>query len=301
VPLSVEPAQNETLLTVVRHDGNGEPAASTELPVVTIDGSRSWALWWQDLVRYRAALRSLAWRNLRSRYKQAGLGIAWAALQPALQVGVFTVLFGLLARVPSGGVPYPLFALAGLLPWNMFAKINTDGAVALVANQHIITKLFFPRIYLVLAAASSALVDALVSGALLGILMIWYGVAPGWHLLIAFAALFGVLIVSCGLAALLAAVNARWRDVQHTLPFILQIGLLVSPVVYGSSFVPEQWRWLTALNPMTGLIEVFRGTVLGMPMPDSQVLGVSLLVGTLIVIAGAWYFTKVESTIVDVI
>ena len=274
---------------------------TAELPEVVIDGTRSWRAWWRDLFEYRAALRSLAWRNLRSRYKQAALGVTWAALQPVLQVGVFTVLFGLLARVPSDGVPYPLFALAGLLPWNIFSKVVTDGAVALVTNQHIITKLFFPRIYLVLAAASSAVVDALVTAVLLVGLLIWYGVVPGFSAVVAVAALLGILLVSIGVAALLAAINARWRDVQHTLPFLLQIGMLISPVAYRNTFVPEDWRWLMALNPVAGLIEVFRGAVLGLPMPDGRVLAMSLMTGAAVLVGGLWYFTHVESTIVDVI
>lgn len=276
---------------VAHHDG----------PVTVITSRTSWRLWLQDAWVFRGALQSLAWRNLRSRYKQAALGMLWALIQPAVQVGIFTVLFGILAKIPSDGVPYPLFALAGLLPWNLFTKIVSDGAISLVANQHIITKLFFPRIYLVIASGASALVDAAVTAALLAGAMFAFGVAPGPRFLLAVPALAGVLLVSYGLAALLAAVNARWRDVQHTLPFLLQAGLFVTPVIYRPSFVPERWRMLLALNPLTGLVEVFRAAVLGLPMPEMRVLAISLGMSVATLVIGVWYFTRAESSLVDVV
>jgi lipopolysaccharide transport system permease protein len=178
-----------------------ERQADRELPLTVIDASAHWARWWHDLSAYRGALWSLAWRNVRSRYKQAALGMTWALLQPAVQVGVFTVLFGILVRIPSGGVPYPAFALAGILPWNIFVKIVSDGSVSLVTNQNIITKLFFPRIYLVLAVGASALIDAAVGLALLVGLLLWFGIAPGAALPLAIPALLGVIALSYGLAA----------------------------------------------------------------------------------------------------
>ncbi|MBC7789162.1 MAG: ABC transporter permease [Anaerolineae bacterium] len=271
------------------------------VPVVTIDGSTHWRQWWVDLFLYRGALQSLMWRNVRSRYKQAVLGIAWAVIQPTMQVVVFTVLFGRLASVPSGGVPYPLFALAGLLPWNLFAKIINDGAVSLVANQHIITKLFFPRIYLVLAVGASALLDTLVTLIALVALMLWYGVAPGLGVLFAIPALIGMLVLSYGLAALLAAINARWRDVQHTLPFLMQVALFATPVLYQTSYLPSRWRFLLALNPATGFIEIFRGSMLGMGLPETRIIGISIAMSSAAIIAGVWYFTRSEATIVDVV
>jgi lipopolysaccharide transport system permease protein len=269
--------------------------------IIVIDGSAHWSRWWADLYVYRGALQSLAWRNLRSRYKQAALGMTWAIVQPAVQVGVFTLLFGILANVPSDGVPYPLFALAGLLPWNLFSRIMSDGAVSLVANQGIITKLFFPRIYLVLAAGASAMLDALVTLTLLVGAMWYFGVAPGPAALLALPALLGVLLLTYGLAALLSAINARWRDVQHTVPFLLQIGLFVTPVVYRASFIPERYRWLIELNPLTGLIEIFRASLLGLPMPHARVLAVSLVVSVVMMVAGVWAFRRSETAIVDVI
>ncbi|MGI8498235.1 MAG: ABC transporter permease [Gemmatimonadaceae bacterium] len=272
-----------------------------ELPVVIIDGTGGWARWWADLRDYRGALQSLAWRNLRSRYKQSLLGVLWALLQPAVQVGVFTLLFGVLAHIPSDGVPYALFALAGLLPWNFFSKVVSEGAQSLVVNQNIITKLFFPRVYLVIAAGASAAVDGAVTLALLLGAMAWYGVWPGPHAWLVLPALLGVVLLSFGMAALLAALNARWRDVQHTLPFLLQVGMLATPVIYRASFVPGKWRWLLALNPLTGLIEVFRSAMLGLPLPDRRLVMLSLFFSVTATLGGVWLFRRTESIIVDVV
>ncbi|MEJ7810316.1 MAG: ABC transporter permease [Gemmatimonadaceae bacterium] len=277
------------------------PVDARDTQTIIIDGSAHWKRWWADLYLYRGALRSLAWRNVRSRYKQAALGMTWAVVQPAVQVGVFTVLFGTLAKVPSGDVPYPLLALAGLLPWNAFSKIVSEGAVSLVSNQHLITKLFFPRVYLVLAAGASALLDALVTLGLLVVFMVAFGREPGVGVVLAVPAFLGVVLLSYGLAALLAAVNARWRDVQHTIPFVLQVGLFVTPVLYRETLVPERWRWLVALNPLTGLIEVFRAAVLDIPLPAPRVLATSLAASAVVVVLGFWWFTRSEASIVDVV
>lgn len=274
---------------------------ASEVPVVVIDGHAPWRRWVADLAFYSGALRSLAWRNVRSRYKQAALGASWALIQPLVQVGVFTVLFGMLAGVPSGNVPYPLFALVGLLAWNLFAKIVSDGSVSLVANQHIITKLYFPRIYLVMASGASALIDALVTLGLVAALMAWYGVAPTGATLLVIPVMLGVLLVSYGAAALLAAMNARWRDIQHAVPFMIQIGLFVTPVVYQNSFVPERWRWLLALNPMTGFVETLRAVTLGQALPATPILATSFGVAILTMVAGLWYFRRTEAIIVDVV
>ena len=276
-------------------DGRAEPAT------VVIDGSTRWSRWVADVSQYRGALYSLAWRNIKSRYKQAALGMSWALLQPVIQVGVFTVLFGMIARIPSGDIPYPLFALAGLLPWNLFARIVSDGSQSLVTNQHIITKLFFPRIFLVLAAGASAFVDAVVTAILLAAFMIVYRVAPGVNIALLLPAFLGLTLFTYGFSALLAAINARWRDVQHTVPFILQIGLFLTPVLYPPLVVPERVRWIAALNPLSGWIGIFRSSVLGTPLPPSSVLTQSMTVSIVVTLIGFWYFARAERTIVDVV
>ena len=300
LPVSVTTEQSR--VTAATPVAVTEPRPSTEeLPVVVIDGSAHWKRWWADLHLYRGALYSLAWRNIRSRYKQAALGMAWAVLQPVVQVSVFTVLFGMIARVPAGDVAYPLFALSGLLPWNLFAKILADGATSLSANQSLITKIFFPRIYLVLAAGASAVLDALITVLLLAGLMVAFAHPPGPNAWLAIFALAGVLLLSYGVAALMAAINARWRDVQHTIPFIVQIGLFVTPVLYQHTLVPERWRWVVALNPLTGFIDVFRASMLGLALPDARLLLTSFAVALVVVAFGAWYFTRVEASVVDVV
>jgi lipopolysaccharide transport system permease protein len=271
------------------------------LPVVVIDGRANWSRWWSDLLVYRGALYSLAWRNLRSRYKQAALGAAWALLQPILQVAIFTLLFARIARVDTQGIPYPVFALAGLLVWNLFARIVGDAAVSLVVNQHIITKLFFPRLYLVLASGASAIVDALVGAALLLGLCLLYGVSLSASALLAVPLLVATVVVATGLGALLAAVNARWRDVQHTVPFLLQLGLFATPILYPANVMPERWQWVLAINPLTGLVGGFRAAVLGLPLPSGRVMGVSLALCIAMLAVGIGYFTRVERTIVDVV
>ena len=271
------------------------------LAVVVIDGSTHWTRWLADVYQYRGALYSLAWRNVRSRYKQAVLGMSWALIQPLVQVGVFTVLFGMIARVPSGDVPYPLFALAALLPWNLFARVVSDGSQSLVTNQHIVTKLFFPRIFLVIAGGASAFLDAAVTAAMLALAMVVYRVAPGMDLWLVVPAFLGLAFFAYGFSALLAAVNARWRDVQHTVPFLLQIGLFLTPVLYPPVLVPQRFRWLAALNPLTGWIELFRASLLNRPLPSADVLVQSIGMSLGIAILGFWYFARAERTMVDLV
>jgi lipopolysaccharide transport system permease protein len=272
-----------------------------ERPVTVIDGKARWRRWWLDLVAYRGALYSLGWRNIRSRYRQAALGMAWALIQPTVQVGVFTVLFGVLGRAPSGDVPYPVFALAGLLPWNFFSKVASDGSQSLVTNQHIITKLFFPRIYLVFASAASAAVDAIVTFALLCVAVVYYRLPIGSGAMLLVPAFAGLVVFSLGFAALLAAMNARWRDVSHAVPFLLQIGLFVTPVIYPASVIPDRWQWVAAVNPVTGWIALSRAATVGTPLPDSLTMGVSIAVSVALATLGLWYFTRAERTIVDVV
>ena len=278
-----------------------ETGAHAPLPRVVIDGSLSWKRWVDDVVAYRGALYSLSLRNLRSRYKQAALGVTWAVLQPLLQVAIFTFVFTRIAGVNTHGVPYAVFALAGLLPWNVFAKIVTDGSTSLAVNQHIITKLFFPRIYLVVAAGASALVDAVVGIVLLAILMAVYGVAPTAALALGIPVLLGVVLLAFGLSAFLAAINARWRDVQHTIPFVLQIALFATPILYPLSAISDRWQWLLALNPLTALITAFRSSVLGLPLPTNTGMATSLALSVVVIVFGVWYFTRAERTLVDVV
>jgi lipopolysaccharide transport system permease protein len=278
-----------------------EAGRVADSPVTTIDREIHWRRWWSDLVEYRGAFYSLAWRNVRSRYKQALLGMAWALIQPAVQVGVFTLLFGVVAGIPSEGVPYPLFALAGLLPWNFFSKTVVEGSQSLVTSQHIITKLFFPRLYLVVASGASAVLDAVVTSVMLAGFLVHYHIAPTARVWLLPLAVGGIAFFSFGFAALLAAVNARWRDVQHAVPFLVQTALFVTPVIYPVSVIPERWQWAAAINPLTSWIGMFRAGVIGGPWPDTAPLMISVLVSLAVGIFGLWYFSRAERTLVDVV
>lgn len=299
--ISIEPTPRQSTSAQPPDEAAATTPVREELPLIVIDGSTHWGRWLADVHQYRGALYSLAWRNVRSRYKQAALGMSWALIQPVVQVGVFTVLFGIIARVPSGDVPYPLFALAALLPWNLFARVVSDGSQSLVTNQHIVTKLFFPRIFLVLAAGASAFLDAAVTGVMLALFMVAYRVAPGMDVWLVIPAFLGLTFFAYGFSALLAAVNARWRDVQHTVPFLLQIGLFLTPVLYPPLVVPQRFRWLAALNPLTGWIELFRSSVLGRPLPATDVMLQSVGMSLVVAVFGFWYFARAERTMVDLV
>ena len=232
--------------------------------VLIIEAGRSAGLYWRDLWRYRELFYVLAWRDIAVRYKQTVLGLAWAILRPLLTVVVFTLIFQRIANLPSeAGAPYALMVLAGVLPWQFFSASLAESSASLVANSALITKVYFPRMIVPLAAIVVALVDLLVSLALIVALMAWYRFVPGWQiaalpLLIAMA-----FLASLGPALWLSALNVRYRDFRYAIPFMLQLGLYVSPVAFSSSLVPEAWRLLYCLNPMVGVIDGFRWAILG--------------------------------------
>lgn len=274
-----------------------EPAARAE---TIIEPSRGFlpldlrALW-----QHRELIYFLGLRDIQVRYKQTALGMVWALLQPLLSMVVFTIFFGRLAGVPSDGVPYPLFVYAGLLPWMFFSNGMVQVANSLVANQGLITKVYFPRLVVPLAALASPLVDLAVASLLLPYLLLRYGHAPGWGLLwTPLLLLFGVG-AALGVGLWLAALNARYRDVRHALPFLAQVWLFATPIAYPSSLVPEQYRGLYALNPMVGVVDGFRWAALGTPAAP-QVLASSAAVTGLLLAGGAFYFRRMEREFVDV-
>ncbi len=244
----------------------------------------------------------LAWRQIRVRYKQTLLGVVWAVVQPLATMAVFSVFFGKLAKVPTDGVPYPIFAFAGLLPWQMFAYSLTEASTSVVANQQMLTKVYFPRLMLPLAAVAVGVVDFAVSLVLLFALAAWYGVWPGAA--IATVPLWTLLAVMTAVAASLwlSALNVRYRDVRYMLPLLTQLWLFVTPVVYPTSaFVPERWRALYALNPMVGVVDGFRWAIGAGAWPGWMPLGVSMGVVTALLVGGAYYFLRTERTFADVV
>ncbi|MBW4619760.1 MAG: ABC transporter permease [Cyanosarcina radialis HA8281-LM2] len=269
---------------------------------LTIEAGRTEKQYWQDLWRYRELFYFLSWRDILVRYKQTTIGIAWALIRPFLTMVVFTIVFGNLAKLPSGGIPYPILVFAAMLPWQFFANSLSECSNSLISNSNLISKVYFPRLIVPASAAIVSFVDFMISGMIMLGLMAWYNFVPDWRILtlplfiaIAFAAAMGA-------GLWMAALNVEYRDFRYIVPFIVQFGLYISPVGFTSNIVPEQWRLLYSLNPMVGVIDGFRWAILGgsteIYMPGF-LLSLSLVV--LVFITGIWYFRKMERTFADVI
>lgn len=279
-----------------------ETTASRAPDVINIRPSQG--LFDLDLVgvwRYRELLAVLVWRDIQILYKQAALGAGWAIIQPLFAVFIFTVIFGMFARMPTDGVPYPVFAFAAVLPWTYFAEAVRRSSTTLVNDADLVRKVYFPRLVMPLAAVIAPLLDFLIAFVVLMVMMTIYGVAFTWKLLAVFP-----LIVVAGLLALaigmwLGPINVRFRDVKHTIPFIMQVWMYASPIVYPLSIVPEQYRGLYALNPMVGVIEGFRWAVLDHPQPDVFAIGVSLGMILVALLTGVVFFKKMERSFADLI
>lgn len=257
-------------------------------------------LFWRELWEYRDLLYLLIWRDIKVRGKQTLLGVAWIILQPVLTTLLFTLIFGVLVRVPSNGVPYTLFALAGLAPWNFFSSAISRGSASLVSSAHLISKVYFPRLLIPLASVLSGLIDLLIVLALLIVLLQYSGFALTPSLLAFPVFLLLVTVAALGATLWLSASNARYRDVGYAVPFLLQFGLFATPVVYPSSLIPQQWRLLYVLNPMVGIVEGFRWMFFGGDLPV-QALAVSFLSAAVILISGLYVFRRMERTLADVV
>lgn len=267
-----------------------------------IEANRLEGQYWKDLWRYRELLYFLAWRDLLVRYKQTVIGIVWALLRPFLTMLVFTVVFGNLAKLPSEGAPYPILVFAGLLPWQFFANALSESSSSLIDNSNLISKVYFPRLLVPASSIIVSLVDFAVSGLILAGLMLWYGFAPSlailtlpFFILLAFAAAFGA-------GLWLAALNVKYRDFRYVVPFVVQLGLYISPVGFSSGIVPEGWRLLYSLNPMVGVIDGFRWAILG---GTASIYWPGFLLSTVLVgmlcFSGVWYFRRTEQSFADVI
>jgi lipopolysaccharide transport system permease protein len=273
--------------------------AGAGLPWVVIDPAEGRPLVEvRELWHYRDLLYFLTWRDISVRYKQTVLGFLWAILQPFLTMVVFAIFLGRLAGIPSDGVPYPVFSYLGLLPWTYFSGAVTRAGTSVVGNAHLLTRVYFPRVLVPLSATLSALVDFAIASLVLGGLMAWYGIVPARTavLLLPLAAL--TALTATGIGMWLAALNVRYRDVQHAIPFLMQLWMFATPVVYPASLVPAGWRPLFALNPMTGIIEACRAAVLGTAL-DWPSLGISALSAAVLVALGAWQFHRMEQSFAD--
>jgi len=258
--------------------------------------------YWRDLWHYRELFYFLAWRDLLVRYKQTAIGIAWSVLRPFLTMVVFTVVFSKLARLPSEGIPYPVLVYAALLPWQFFANTLTDSSSALIDNQNLLTKVYFPRIIVPASSVVVALVDFAISLVILAGLMFWYGFMPDWHIILLPLFLLQALLFAFGAGLWISALNVQYRDFRYVVPFMVQFGLYISPVGFSSSIVPEQWRLLYSINPMAGVIEGFRWAITG---KESLIYWpgylLSLVLIFAVLVSGFWWFRRMERSFADVI
>ena len=274
-------------------------SSQTEL---VIEAGRTERQYWQDLWRYRELFYFLAWRDILVRYKQTAIGMAWALIRPFLTMVVFTVVFGKLAKLPSEGVPYPILVFAAMLPWQFFANALSGCSESVVGNANMISKVYFPRLIVPASAVMVSFVDFLVSGIILLGLMAWYNFVPGWRIIALPFLLAIAFAAALGGGLWLASVIVKYRDFRHVVPFIVQFGLYISPVGFSSSIVPEKWRLIYSLNPMVGVIDGFRWSILG-GKAELYLPGVVLSLGLvgLLLASGIWYFRKTERTFADVI
>jgi homopolymeric O-antigen transport system permease protein len=271
-------------------------------PALIIRPSHGWvSLRLKDIWEYRELLYFLAWRDIKVRYKQTVLGVAWAIIQPFFTMVVFSIFFGYLAKIPSDGLPYPVFAFCALLPWQLFAHSLTESSNSLVANERLITKVYFPRLVIPISAVLAGLVDFAIAFVILLVMMFYYGIVPTIAVLT--LPLFLLLAVATALAVglWLSALNVQYRDVRYTIPFLTQFWLFATPIAYPSSLVPEQWRPLYGLNPMAGVVDGFRWALLGTSQGPGMLLVVSVVVVVGLLAGGLFYFRRMEKTFADVV
>jgi lipopolysaccharide transport system permease protein len=269
--------------------------------ITIIEPQKGWRLLdWKELWAYRELLYVLTLRDIKVRYKQTVLGFAWAIIQPVMMMVVFSIFFGRLANMPSDGSPYPIFVYAALLPWTFFANSITNSANSLVGSANLVSKVYFPRLIIPLSSVGSGLVDFAVAGAILLLLMIYYGVSWTPNLLLAPILVAGAALTALGVGTFLAALNVAYRDFRYVVPFLVQFWMFATPVVYPASLVPREWQWALYLNPMAGVIEGFRSVFLGSPFDLPGIL-VSLGGALVSFVIGIAYFEKVERRFADII
>jgi len=268
---------------------------------IVIEPKKSWfGFRGQELWQYRELLRFLMVRDIKVRYKQTVLGGLWAILQPFMSMLIFTIFFGKLAKIPSDNLPYPIFVYAALLPWQFFSNGISNAGNSLVANSNLISKVYFPRIIIPAASLGAGLLDFLIASFMLFIMMFYYGIFPGLSILLLPLLLFGVIIATLGVGMFLSALNVAYRDFRYVIPFLVQFWLFATPVIYPTSIVPQQWRWLINLNPMAGLITAFRSAIVGGSIPWAD-LSISCSVGILLFIIGLLSFSRMERRFADII
>jgi lipopolysaccharide transport system permease protein len=272
------------------------------VPTLIIRPPEGWSqLGLRELWEYRELLYFLTWRDIKVRYKQTALGAAWAIIQPFFMMLVFSLFFGRLAGVPSDNIPYPVFTFCALLPWQLFAQALQESSNSLVANERLITKVYFPRLVVPIAAVLGGLVDFAIAFVVLLLMMAYYGIVPGLAILyLPFFILLAVM-TALGVGLWLSALNVQYRDVRYTLNFLTQFWMFITPVAYPSSIVPGKWRALYGLNPMAGVVEGFRWALLGKTEAPGPLLAVSVVAVVLILVGGLYYFRRMEETFADIV
>ncbi len=268
----------------------------------TIEAGKTERHYWMDLWRYRELFYILAWRDIAVRYKQTVFGILWAVLRPLITMVIFVVVFDKIAKLPSEGVPYPIFVFAAMLPWTFFATAFADASNSLIGNANLISKVYFPRLIIPAASVIVAVIDFLISFSILVALMVWFAYWPDWHIITLLIFLLMAFFAALGTGLFVASLNIKYRDFRFIVPFIVQLGLYISPVGFSSSIVPEQYRVIYYLNPMVGVIDGFRWAISGgkTPINDTELLMSALMI-LLIICLGVFNFRKTEKTFADVI
>jgi len=294
---SPETAAREVLLGTPPPESSNLPKE----PLVVVEANDTWsAINFSELWSFRELLYFLTWRDIKIRYKQTELGIAWAILQPLITMLVFTLFFGRLAGVPSDNLPYPVFAYAGLLAWTFFANAITTSGNSLINSTHLITKVYFPRIIIPSASVAAGLVDFAIAFGIMVVLMAYYRVALTWNILMFPLIVTLITLLALGMGMWLSALNVKYRDVRFALPFLVQLWMFISPVIYPASFLPAKFRWLLSLNPMTGLIEGYRSSLLGLPFNWTS-LAASAGITLILLIYSSYIFRRMEKSFADII
>jgi len=282
-------------------DSRSSIPALPDTPLVTIEPGKNWgARELRDIWAYRDLLYFLTWRDVKVRYKQTALGVAWAVLQPLLTMVIFTFFFGRLAGVPSDNVPYPIFAYAGLLPWTFFSNAISNSGNSLVGNANLITKVYFPRMIIPMAAVAAGLVDLAISFVVLIPLMFYYKIAASWTWLMFPVMVFLTAVLAFAVGMWLSALNVKYRDVRFALPFIVQLWMFVSPVIYPTSFLPARFRWVLLLNPLTGIIEGYRSSLFSRPF-NWIALASSGAITIAMLLYASYTFRRMEKSFADII
>jgi lipopolysaccharide transport system permease protein len=276
-----------------------EPAEQTT--TIVIKPASPWSLGLREVWEYRELVFFLSWRDVKVRYRQTAFGAAWAILQPFLLMVVFTVFLGHLAKVGSQGLPYPIFSYAALVPWTLFSSALIGASTSVVGSSSLVSKIYFPRLVLPIAAVGSYLVDFVIAFALLVAMMVYYGVYPGWRMVWLPAFIVLAILAALAVGIGLSAVSVRYRDVRFAVPFLVQLWLFASPIAYAATAVPSAWRTVYGLNPMTGVIEGFRWALLGVGPAPGATVAVSATVTVVLLAASALYFKRMEGGFADVI